>query len=80
MAKTTLLRLPEVLSRTGESRSSAYEKIKQGKFPPPIKIGPRASAWIESEIEDLNQERIKKSRLAQDSYRNKKSWEHGNES
>lgn len=42
-----LLKLPEVESITGKSRSSIYG---DPTFPRPIKIGPRASAWIESEV------------------------------
>lgn len=42
-----LLKLPEVKAYTGKSRSSIYG---DPTFPRPIKIGPRASAWIESEV------------------------------
>ncbi len=52
MSNTIFIRLPTVIARVGLSRSSIYEKIKQGKFPPPVKIGPRASAWVESELDD----------------------------
>lgn len=51
MEPLRFLRLPEVKRRTGESGSSIYRKAAEGKFPKPIKIGPNASAWIESEIE-----------------------------
>lgn len=47
----TLLRIKEVSKRTGMSRSSIYEKVKQGKFPKPIKLGPKSSAWIEQELD-----------------------------
>ena len=46
-----LLRLPEVIERTGLSRSSLYQRINQGTFPKPIKLGKRASAWPCSEID-----------------------------
>ena len=42
-----LLKLPEVEACTGKSRSSIYG---DPTFPRPIKIGTRASAWIESEV------------------------------
>jgi prophage regulatory protein len=58
------LRLPEVKLRTGESHSSIYRKIASGVFPKPIKIGPNASAWIESEIDAYQQSLIKASRGA----------------
>jgi prophage regulatory protein len=45
-----LLRLGEVLYRTGMSRSSAYVYMAKGQFPQPVKLG-RTSAWPEDEIE-----------------------------
>ena len=45
------LRLPEVIDRTGYRRTSIYEKISEGTFPAPIKLGPRAFAWVSEEIE-----------------------------
>jgi len=52
---TKFLKLPEVRIRTGKSRSSIYQGAKDGTFPKPIRIGPRAVAWIEAEIEAHNQ-------------------------
>lgn len=62
MATQTLLRLPKVEAATGYKRSTIYKKIKDGTFPPPIALGERASAWLESEINDWIQSRIKHSR------------------
>lgn len=45
-----LLRLPEVLHITGDSESGLRRKIADGEFPKPVKIGPRAVAWLESEV------------------------------
>ena len=59
---TKFLRLPEVLARTGLSKSSVWKFVKDGTFPEPIKLGPRARGWIESEIEAHNQARIEASR------------------
>ncbi|HCN00690.1 dipicolinate synthase [Pantoea ananatis] len=59
---TKLIRLPIVIERTGFSRSWIYELINQKQFPQPIKIGSRAVAFIESEIDDFLQELISKSR------------------
>lgn len=47
---STLLRLPQVKSRTGLSRSEIYRRIAAGTFPAPIKLGERASAWPEHEV------------------------------
>lgn len=54
-----LLRLPQVKARTGLSRSCIYEAITEGRFPRPVKITARASAWVESEIQKWIDERIK---------------------
>ncbi|MCW1973548.1 UNVERIFIED_ORG: prophage regulatory protein [Pantoea agglomerans] len=59
---TKLMRLPAVIERTGYSRSWIYELINQEHFPKPVKIGTRAIAFVESEIEEFIQELISKSR------------------
>ena len=52
------LRLPEVIQISGYRRTSIYEMIKAGNFPAPVHLGPRAVAWLESEVEAWMQERI----------------------
>jgi len=59
---TKLLKLPEVRNRTGKSRSAIYQGVNDGTFPKPIKLGPRAVAWIEAEIEAHNRSLINASR------------------
>ena len=46
-----LLRLRQVQSTTGLSRSAIYDMASRGQFPCPIKIGPRASAWVAAEVD-----------------------------
>lgn len=46
----TLLRRPEVESRTGLSRSTIYDWMKRGDFPQPVKLGVRLVAWRESDV------------------------------
>ena len=58
----TILRLPEVKSRTGLSRSLIYLKISNNQFPRPIQLGERAVGWIESEIDAWLESRIQASR------------------
>ena len=50
-----LLRLRAVKDRTGKSKSSIYE---DPTFPRPVKIGPRAVAWVASEVDAWCAERI----------------------
>ncbi|MCY3808963.1 MAG: AlpA family transcriptional regulator [Gemmatimonadetes bacterium] len=56
------LRLPEVLARTGLSRSTIYVRLEQGRFPRPVSLGARAVGWIEAEVDDWIRERIVASR------------------
>ena len=58
----TILRLPEVKSRTGLSRSTIYLRVSQATFPKPISLGGRAVGWIESEIETWLTHQIELSR------------------
>ena len=57
-----IIRLAEVKSKTGLSRSSIYERIKDGSMPAPIKITSHAVGWIEKEVDDWITQRIAKSR------------------
>ena len=63
-----LIRLPEVLSRTGSGRTSIYRKMEDGSFPKSIKLGgppldpsafdSRAVAWIEDDVDQWIESRI----------------------
>ena len=48
--------------RTGLSRSTIKERVREGSFPKPVSLGPRAKGWIEAEIEEWMRERIAESR------------------
>ena len=48
----SLIRLPEVLKRTGFGKAWIYRLISEGRFPAPVKIGVRAVAFIESEVDE----------------------------
>ena len=52
------LRLPEVKSRTGFSRSSIYLFVQNGTFPRPVRIGGRVVAWLETEIDEWIEARL----------------------
>lgn len=56
----TLLRLPKVMEKTGLKRATIYLHIKQNMFPKQFKIGQRAVAWLESDIDDWIDERLAK--------------------
>ncbi|EAO0554265.1 phage regulatory protein [Salmonella enterica subsp. enterica serovar Heidelberg] len=60
---TRLIRLPEVLERTGYSKAWVYRLISEGRFPAPVKIGVRAIAFVESEVDEWIQSVIETSRI-----------------
>ena len=45
-----ILRLPSVIELSGLSRSTIYRLIKLGKFPAPVRIGEKATAWLEDDL------------------------------
>lgn len=53
-----LIRLPEVLSRTGLSRSEWYRLMTLGRAPAAIPLGERIRAWDECEISAWIESRI----------------------
>ena len=57
-----ILRLPEVKSQTGLSRSTIYLRIKNNDFPESISLGGRAVGWLESDIQDWLDDKRKESR------------------
>ena len=60
---TRFLRLPEVMERTGLSRSTIYVRLAEGRFPRPVALGARAVGWIEAEVDEWVRERIAESRF-----------------
>jgi prophage regulatory protein len=59
-----LLRLKEVMKRTGLSRSTIYSLIAKGKFIPQVVITERCVGWVEDEVHDWLLKRIENSRSA----------------
>jgi prophage regulatory protein len=57
-----LIRLPEVSRLCGLGRSQIYALAKAAKFPAPIRVSERCSAWVEREIREYIAERIAASR------------------
>lgn len=54
----TLIRLPEVQRRTGYSKAWIYRLISQDRFPSAVKIGSRAVAFVEREVDEWISQRI----------------------
>lgn len=54
-----ILRLPEVMRRTGYKHATIYNMMNEGTFPKNYKIGPRAVGWNSAEIEAWIAERLR---------------------
>lgn len=52
---TGFLRLPQVLALVPISKTSWWEGCKDGRFPKPVKLGPRTTAWRAEDIAALVQ-------------------------
>jgi prophage regulatory protein len=59
-----MLRLPEVMRKTGLSRSQIYRLIDMGTFPGQVHLAERTAAWIEAEIEQWLLDRINRTRTS----------------
>ena len=60
------LRRKHVETRTGLSRSTIYQYMKDGVFPKPVLLGPRAVGWLESDVNEWIAGRV---RIARDGAR-----------
>ncbi|CAM3744602.1 helix-turn-helix transcriptional regulator [Bordetella tumulicola] len=58
------IRLPVVKDKTGQGRSSIYDGVAAGTFPAPVKIGSRAVAWLEHEVDAWIDARVQAARDA----------------
>jgi len=62
--ESAFLRRKHVETRTGLSRSTIYQYVKDGAFPKPVQLGPRAVGWLESDVSEWIAARV---RIARDS-------------
>jgi prophage regulatory protein len=60
----TLLRLRQVLERTGLSRSELYRAQQAKKFPSSVPLGERTVAWVADEIDAWIEDKIAAGRRA----------------
>jgi prophage regulatory protein len=58
----SFLRLPDVKAVTGLSKTSLYTLIREKSFPAPVRLGPRAVAWLKSEVRQWAAQRVQASR------------------
>lgn len=57
-SNTKLLRFKDIKEKFSLSKSAIYSQIRQGTFPQGVKIGKRAVAWGESEVQQIINARI----------------------
>lgn len=53
MENESLLRLPQVLKIVPISKSAWWQGCKDGRYPQPIKLGPRTTVWRSADIAAL---------------------------
>jgi prophage regulatory protein len=63
-ASNRILRMAELKTRIGLSRSTIYEFQNSGHFPRSVSLGSRAVGWLESDIEAWMESRINVSKSA----------------
>lgn len=49
----SLLRIKDVIKRTGLSSSTIYRRAAEGTFPAVVRMGVRTVAWYQSDIDDF---------------------------
>lgn len=52
------LRMPMVIRMTGLGRSTIYRLIAQNKFPGPVRVGDRAVAWRQTDLDRWSEARL----------------------
>ena len=57
-----LLRLPQVKTITGLSKSTIYARISECTFPKQIPLGPRLVVWLEFDIKKWISEQVSAAR------------------
>jgi len=50
---TGFMRLPQILQLIPVSKSSWWQGCREGRFPKPVKLGPKTTAWRVEDIATL---------------------------
>ena len=53
IASFGLMRLPQALAVYPVGKSTWWAGVKEGRFPQPVKLGPRTTAWRVGDIREL---------------------------
>ena len=60
--RSKIIRMGDVLSQTGLSRSAIYQKIACNEFPKQVRLGARAVGWLLDEVNNWVEHQVKVSR------------------
>lgn len=71
-----LIRLKEVLDKTGLSKATLYRLIAADEFPVSIQISSRAVGWEESQVDEFLMKKVSLSHLKREQAEMKKSPHH----
>ena len=52
-----MLRVPEVMARTGLSRTTIWRRVRAGTFPPPKELGENSIGWTDLVIAEWTENR-----------------------
>jgi len=58
LPETGFVRLPTVLSVYPVSKSTWWNGVREKRFPAPVKLGPRTTAWRVSDIRRLIEDSV----------------------
>ena len=61
MTQNSICRLPDVVARTGLSRSTIYALVGKQEFPKQIRLSRRTVGWLETDIEEWISDRVNES-------------------
>lgn len=53
-----VIRLQQVMEKTGLGRSTIYKYVSESWFPKPISLGGRSVGWLEDEVSEWILERV----------------------
>ncbi|AJI52947.1 helix-turn-helix transcriptional regulator [Francisella philomiragia] len=57
-----MLRINQVIEKTGLSRSTIYRLVNSKEMPQPIKLTEKTTVWISTEIDSFLEKKIQESR------------------
>jgi prophage regulatory protein len=58
-----ILRIEEAIKKVGLSRALIYRKSAAGSFPSQVRIGARATGWVEEEVDEWLARRVERGRV-----------------